>query len=230
MYRTALLIASTLIIALSAFRASAEDNARIFSFISSYEVTITNITSNQVFSPPILVSHRSGISLFELGEAASDELALMAEDGDTSSLAAVLAQQADVNDIVLADGPILPGGSASYQIPVSFSASQISVAGMLVNTNDTFFAINGVDLPPGRRAGGTRTYLAVGYDAGSEENNEDCGFIPGPACDGAGAGVRAPENAEGFIHVSDGIHGILDIAPDRYDWRNPVARITVKAR
>lgn len=33
----------------------------------TYEVTITNITRDQVFSPPVVISHKWGFRLFELG-------------------------------------------------------------------------------------------------------------------------------------------------------------------
>ncbi len=32
---------------------------------------------------------------------------------------------------------------------------------------------------------------------------------------------------EGYVHINRGIHGIGDLAPDVYDWRNSVAKITV---
>lgn len=69
-------------------------------------------------------------------------------------------------------------------------------------------------------------YYALAYDAGSKENNELCPFIPGPACAGAGAGVRAPAGAEGFVYVHSGIQGVGDLGPEN-DWRNPVAKISV---
>ena len=46
-----------------------------------YEVTITNLTRGQVFSPPIVIAHDSKFSLFTLGDPASDELAALAEGG-----------------------------------------------------------------------------------------------------------------------------------------------------
>ncbi len=34
--------------------------------------------------------------------------------------------------------------------------------------------------------------------------------------------------AEGFIYVSNGVHGGADLVPALHDWRGPVARISVK--
>jgi len=33
---------------------------------------------------------------------------------------------------------------------------------------------------------------------------------------------------EGFVHVHSGIQGIADLDAARYDWRNPIAKISVK--
>ena len=97
---------------------------------------------------------------------------------------------------------------------------------MLVNTNDAMIAIDSRPLPKWRHS--TRTYNALGYDAGSEGNNEDCRFIPGPACPAGSGNMRSTDDAEGFVHIHNGVHGIADLAADAYDWRNPVAKIHVK--
>jgi len=34
--------------------------------------------------------------------------------------------------------------------------------------------------------------------------------------------------AEGFVHISRGISGEADLLASDYDWRNPVARVTVR--
>ncbi|MCH6583458.1 MAG: hypothetical protein E2O37_00035 [Proteobacteria bacterium] len=66
------------------------------------------------------------------------------------------------------------------------------------------------------------------YDAGSETNDESCANIPGPPDGCTGAGVSPDDDGEGYVHIHAGIHGISDlIAADR-DWRNPVARITIR--
>ena len=71
---------------------------------------------------------------------------------------------------------------------------------------------------------------AEAYDAGSERNSEDCAYIPGPPCEGAG--VHDPAEAEGYVHIHAGIHGIGPdtelVYPAEHDWRNPVAKITIR--
>ena len=65
----------------------------------------------------------------------------------------------------------------------------------------------------------------VAYDAGSEENNEDCAYIPGPPCGNPFMDSGMP--AEGYVHVHGGIHGGGGLDAAMYDWRNPVAEVTI---
>ena len=74
-----------------------------------YTVTITNLTLGQVFSPPVLVTHAQDVALFALGEAASDELAIVAEDGDGQPLAALASTLPGVADAQATSVPIPPG-------------------------------------------------------------------------------------------------------------------------
>ncbi len=49
-----------------------------------FQVTITNLTSAQTFTPIMAASHKEGVTLFTLGQPASTELEEMAEAGDLS--------------------------------------------------------------------------------------------------------------------------------------------------
>jgi hypothetical protein len=74
---------------------------------------------------------------------------------------------------------------------------------------------------------GEKTFAADPYDAGSEANSEFCEFIPGPPCENPG--VRDTANAEGYVHIHAGIHGIGDLDASMFDWHNPVAEITIRS-
>ena len=93
---------------------------------------------------------------------------------------------------------------------------------MLLPTNDTFVAVNSMSLPKRASSG---LALALAYDAGSEENDELCVNIPGPHCGGSpfSAGL-----AEGYVHISRGISGEGDLYASDYDWRNPVAHVSIR--
>lgn len=193
---------------------------------STYEVTITNITKGQVFSPPVLVTHSPGIALFALGEPVLDELATVAEDGNGQPLVDLISPLPDVFDAQTTNQPIPPGGTVVYEVAATRHAGLLSVVSMLVNTNDAFLAIDSARLPRARHA--SRQLNAVAYDAGSEGNNEACAFVPGPACPMGSGNARSTGDAEGYVYVHNGIHDIGDLASETYDWRNPVARISVK--
>ena len=185
------------------------------------EVTITNITRNQIFSPPVAISHTKGFQLFELGQPASSQLYPLAEDGETTPLTDHLDTLTSVHDHAVA-GPVMPGTSVTLHVTTRGHFRFISVAGMLVTTNDAFFAIRGVRVP----FFGKKAVEAKAYDAGSEANSESCNFIPGPPC--GNPGVRDTTNAEGYVHIHAGLHGIGDLDASMVDWRNPVAEITVR--
>lgn len=191
-----------------------------------YEVSITNITKGQIISPAVVATHRSSLDpIYTLGEPASDELAMVAEDAVLDPFIALLEGDSDVADVEVLtgeNGPILPGETATVRITSNGRARELSLAAMLVTTNDTFIALNGVSLPVWR----TASHVSPGYDAGSEANNEDCDYIPGPPC--GNGGVRDTEGAEGYVYVGNGVHGIADLDPAEHDWRNPVARITIE--
>ncbi len=188
----------------------------------SYEVTITNITRGQIISPPVIISHDENFYLFRLGHPAIAELISLAEDGLTDPLTNYLDTVSAVFDYTVAPGGILPGESVTLEIAARGRFRFISAAGMLVSTNDAFFAIRNVRTLPNREV----AVEAEAYDAGSEANNENCRYVPGPPC-GSG-GVRDTIDAEGYVHVHAGIHGIADLSPAEFDWRNPVAHITIR--
>jgi len=188
---------------------------------ASYHVTITNITNSINFTPILLASHRKGVSLYELGSAASDELAAIAEGGDIASLSAVLQDDPRVVDVQDSGDLLGPGESVTVTVSATQGAHNISMASMMLPTNDGFIALNSVKAP----RHGTVTYYSPGYDAGTEPNDELCISIPGPTCGGEGPSPGA--GGEGYVHINRGIHGIGDLAPDVYDWRNAVAKITI---
>ena len=196
---------------------------------STYLVTIRNLTRNQIITPPVVVIHNASASLFSIGEEASPELAALAEDGDPVPLLESLMTMPEVHDAVIGYGVIPPGHSTTATVTSVRGYRFLSVVGKLATTNDAFFAVSGVQIPLAPilffSAPGSKTVHAPAYDAGSEANSELCEFVPGPPC--ASHFVHDPAEAEGFIHISNGIQGIGDINAAESDWRNPVARVTI---
>jgi Spondin_N len=217
-----------LALALVATGAVADDKAR-----AVYEVSITNITKGQTFTPQLIAIHSDKVALFELGAPASDELEVLAEDGGTGPLTALLQNQGkDVGAFTTIGALLPPGATAVAMLEAPAKHDFLSTAGMLIPTNDTFFAVNRYPLPQR----GSVTVYAQAYDAGTETNDQNCSNIPGPRCGGAGLSAGANAGDEGFVHVGNGFHELGAgsgstgevLRPFQYDWRNPVAMIRIK--
>jgi hypothetical protein len=194
--------------------------------VRTYAVTITNITHGQSFTPVLVASHTSDVSFFELGEAPSADLADLAEGGATDGLKMTLdmmpeyVMETATSGITEDGNPLInPGESITVYVTGDKNYNRLSLAGMLLPTNDTFVAVNSMPLPKKTSQG-----LVLAYDAGSEMNDELCVSIPGPHCGGAAFSAGL---GEGHVHISRGISGEGDLLASDYDWRNPVAHISV---
>ena len=189
-----------------------------------YDVTITNVTEGTLFTPILVVSHSPGVKLFELGMPASDELVLLAEGGAVDPLATLLEGDSRVVDAADSGGLLHPGESVTVTVDAPHQLGRISLASMLLPTNDGFIALNGVVAPQG--VGHSLTYTSPGYDAGSELNDELCINIPaGGPCPPMVSNGNVP--TEGVVHIHSGIHGDGELSPTASDWRNPAATITI---
>lgn len=187
----------------------------------TYEVTVTNLSKGINFTPLLGVVHNRNISLFELGQPASDELADLAEGGDTGPLQMMLDNSTRVYDTATTSGLLGPGESVSFMIEGKNSHRLFSLASMLLPTNDAIVAINSVRLP---RHGPSTVFFARAYDAGSEINDELCANIPGPTCGGT---PFSAGQAEGYVYVSNGIAGNADLSAEEYNWNNPIASVSI---
>jgi Spondin_N len=136
----------------------------------TYEVTVTNITYNQRFTPLLLATHQPTIRFFALGQPALPQLATLAEEGNVAPLRALLDGSPLVRATAAGNGLLDPGQSISFRIEGNPWKERLSLAAMLIPTNDAFVAVNAMQLPfPGWPA---QSATAIAYDAGSEVNDE----------------------------------------------------------
>jgi len=211
---------------------------------ADYQVTITNLTSGLFFTPLIASAHSPRDYIFRSGMEASAELQAMAEGGNIAPLAAHLESVGA--SVATGDGLLAPGATTTLTITDNGGEGQtvLSVAGMLLPTNDGFVGLNSVKLP-GIGDPMTMTWTANGYDAGTEANDEligsgapgEAGFPAPPPIVASGTGTGGagvPGNAEGFVHIHrnvigdfDPTGGVSDINAAVHRWLNPVARISV---
>uniref|UniRef100_A0A7S3YR07 Uncharacterized protein n=1 Tax=Lotharella globosa TaxID=91324 RepID=A0A7S3YR07_9EUKA len=213
----------------------------------SYRVRIDNLSFRQPLGGIFVSTHDNRTPpLFTFNQPASPELAVLAEDGNPQPLVDLFKRQHGVSQAFSVPGPIAPGASTNFTLKM-FNDEYLSLGTMAINTNDCFVALNGerVSVSKGSKRLSNEYYLA-GLDAGSEVNNELCGFIPGPACAPMSGNKRATKGAEGFVHVHRGFFGINEgsdaafnidkndvsargapLTQARYDWRNLMALVTV---
>ena len=202
--------------------------------VRAYDVTITNLTGGQPFSPGVLLTHTRRASLFHVESPSSEGLRLIAEDGNEAPAIAELTGRPGVLQVVDVNAPIgRVGGplptSRTFRIRAAGNANRLSLAVMLICTNDGFTGLDGVRLPRGFRQW---TFYAAGYDAGTEANDErsasivDPCFAIGPTPGAADGNARTA--TDGVVTHHPGIQGGADLVPAAHGWRNPVARITIK--
>jgi hypothetical protein len=213
----------------------------------TFEVTFTDLTSGQPLTPAVAATHRGKNEVFRVGREASFGLKEIAENGNNAPMLTRLGSDNDVSDVVEAPGgPLVPAGSpgdamfdqsTTFSIHATRGARFLSLAAMLICTNDGFTGVNALKLPS--KVGASVTVETAGYDAGTELNTEDFADIV-PPCQGligvssgeAGTGSSNPALAEGgVISHHAGILGGADLVPAVHGWdvNAPVARITVTA-
>jgi hypothetical protein len=202
----------------------------------SVTVEITNL-SNALYYTPLLVSaHNRNTHLFQTGSAASAHLQAMAEGGNISGLIADLDAAGASSVANPAAGLLAPGASTTATVSMSKGNRYLSIAAMLLPTNDGFVGLDALKIPNKK---GSHVFYLNGYDAGTEANDEvvNGGGAPGtpgiPADPGGNAGsgaagvTGADHNATVHVHrgIVGGDYSDLDSAVHR--WMNPVAKVVV---
>jgi hypothetical protein len=159
----------------------------------------------------------------------------------TTSVLALVSQPAFAADITVEVQNLTQG---MYFTPVAVEAptakvsdnfmttkgnTVLSVATMLVNSNDGFSGLNAWDLSQLALGESWSTTEGV-YDAGSEVNSKAMGSMPGPA-DG-GEGFKPMRNDTGFVAMHPGVVSMdgglsSSVLTARHKFDNPAIHIMV---
>lgn len=195
----------------------------------TYRVTVENLTTNQTLTPVVAATHKSSFRLFKTGHEASNGIQQLAENGGVPVLADELESNRKVESVaVIGATPLAPGDSATSVVSTDRHHRRLSLAAMLICTNDGFAGRSSVRLPGA--VGHERTFYARAYDAGSEINTEAYADLV-PPCDNVGqAEMSNPDLAEnGVVRRHAGIvGGVGDLTVADHGWDDPVMKITVE--
>jgi hypothetical protein len=209
--------------------------------VATYRVTIQNLSIGQPLSPPVAATHGRGIRMFKAGELASSELEALAEDGNHLELYDLFSASDQTTDVVDVGAPLTPLGKTvgDFSDSISFEiearpGDKLSLASMLICSNDGFVGLGGVRLP--RRGFGA--YLLRGYDAGTEDNTEMSQDIVDPCSalgpfplDGDPNGnedAAVDSDPQQTIRRHPGIRGVGDLSIFEHGWIGPVGVIVVR--
>jgi len=199
---------------------------------AEWQVEVTNVTPGQTFTPILIATHYGDSGVPPVGSPATDALAMLAEGGATAPLGEQIASATGTSThLATIDGLLAPGQTATTVVD-GRPGQRLTLAAMLIPTNDTFVALGNFFLP----LYGERIVRALAYDAGSEANSQQCADIPGPRCGGVGYSPGTNDGDEGFVHVSNGFHDLGAggegpaevLSPVHYSWNNPVAIVTIR--
>lgn len=145
------------------------------------EVSITNLTHAQNFTPRLVIAHDSTVDAFEAGENATEALAWLAEAGviDDAQEPASSGQNFEAllgpaqtdngsNTWQRFGGLLPPSTTLSYSFD-TMGKPYLSLLSMLIPTNDAFAGLDSIVIPT---TPGTYSYNLNAYDAGTELNDE----------------------------------------------------------
>ena len=198
---------------------------------ATYRVTIANLASGQPQTPPVVVLHNAKTSIVEAGASASDGIQQLAENGNPQVLVDALSSDANVSAVVVGEHPIVSGGIpgaaevpsfATIEVSGAKGANRISIASMLICTNDGFSIVHDQKLP--RKVGQSSVFYADAYDAGTETNTEafadlvpPCQPLVGITGAAEGTGESNPELVEnGVVNPHAGTAGEADLDADTH--------------
>ena len=193
-----------------------------------YEITVTNATNSQPLSPPAFIIHNDGYPAWEIGVAASAGLEMLAESGSPEDF--ISEKQDYALTDAAGDNVVMPGANASVSLETEWNEGlQVTVATMLVNTNDAFTGTTGFAIGQ-LVVGESISQLTRIYDSGTEENSETSESIPGPAANGEGYNSERGANDyvtmhSGVVTQDDGLSTSVLTEAHRFDNGAMVVRI-----
>lgn len=193
----------------------------------TYEVQVLNLTHSQPLSPVGVLVHSEPTQIWSIGSSASVALEDLAEGG--TNLALLASEDESLITTASGEGLIMPGGYETLSITISsdYSERYLSIASMLVNTNDGFTGTTGLNVSDLQRGDSLTLRLGV-YDAGTEVNDELLNTIPGQM----GEGFNAERLDTNFVSRHPGVVGADDgyadsVLTSAHKFDNPAVSVRI---
>ena len=189
-------------------------------------------------APGIWVLHSGANPIYKLGEKASPALEVLAEDGNPEGLYSALQTAQGVKAVgpynyiakpYAAAGYIGPKQAFEFVVPDAKPGDRLSIADMMMETNDWFFATNpeGVELfPKGAAISGDITNSIGLFSAGTEVNYETgAGKDQGPRQNVPNMGESRSEAVYTLVSPAD---MKMDVTPVTEGWSLPKVASNIK--
>jgi len=199
--------------------------------MAHYRVTIDNLTG-QPLSPLVAATHQGDLSMFNVRGHASAELEAIAEEGNQLPMFDLLSNARQVTEVIDIGAPLAPKQATTFRISAR-PGNRLSLATMVICTNDGFTGLNRARLP--KR--GAKIIWASGYDAGTEDNTELSEDIADPCSALVPLSLSGDPNGNendavdtrppAQIQHHPNIKGIGDMNVGDHGWKEPVAKITI---
>ncbi|MGZ9899569.1 spondin domain-containing protein [Shewanella gaetbuli] len=211
---------------------------------ANIEVSVTNLTHGNHFTPILIATHDGDSQLFNVGEKATPALQKMAEGGEIADLNTAVTGAGGMTIMNPAKGLLAAGHTADSDMLDTGDNNYLSIVAMVLPTNDAFIGLDSWMIPS--EAGSYTVYINA-YDAGTEANDEiiNGGGMPGVAGIPFAPSDDGGENASGVmdgsqnmhVHIHPGVLGDTDPAGGASDldsrihrWLNPVAKVVVTVK
>ncbi len=187
----------------------------------NYRITVTNLTPSDL-TPIAVVAHDRRTTVWRTGRRASPGLAELAKDGGTSRLLSEARGKPGVRRTISAPR-VAPRRSTTFRLRTTTASRRLTLATMLVCTNDGFTGVSSRALPL-RKNGkpGRATWTVSAYDAGAERNTESRSHVPCLGAHGVGISTRSS------VKRHPGVSGRGDLRPATHGWGKNAARITIR--
>ncbi len=207
---------------------------------TTFDVTLTNTSASTaypgVLTPLLWAVHDNSVMLFQTGMPASAGLQSLAEDGDGSTLLTALQAMTGVSASgVAGNGPIMSGGVFTTTVTVDATHRYLSLANMVVPSNDTFAAFGPSGIALLNEDGTPRSNEEIATDIAAEFIAWDAGTERNQA--GAAGPDQAPRQSgpNTGANEGNGFVRLLSNSPQNSDsvWSYPnvsdVVRVTITA-